>query len=307
MKPIHPMSITAKKEAIFLSELRGDFEPTPDRSCSLCLGQGYTTSHRGEYSIATPCSCLPHCIRCGETGFLRITTDGVEKAGRCRCRKLHDRIGLFNQAKIPARYGVNSFSNFDFSCISSPSTSLIQSWVKYFSPQQSNGFIFTGGVGQGKTHLLVSTCKSLIFSHGISVRFVEFSRLLMQLKGLFSERKPIEPLLRELIDVDLLAIDELGKGRSSDWEISVIDDLISRRYNAEKLLIGTTNYPWKTTTGRAPALLASEEFTQSLADRVGQRAFSRLREMAAPIDLQAVDYRGKESALEKMSKPKLRK
>ena len=31
----------------------------------------------------------------------------------------------------------------------------------------------------------------------------------------------------------MLAIDELGKGRMTDWELTIIDEVISRRYNAQ--------------------------------------------------------------------------
>ena len=40
------------------------------------------------------------------------------------------------------------------------------------------------------------------------------------------------------------AIDEIGKGRLTEWEMSIIDDIISRRYNALKPLLGNPNHQW---------------------------------------------------------------
>ena len=153
---------------------------------------------------------------------------------------------------------------------------------------------------------MIATCKHLTFQYGLTFRFIEFSRLLSQLRDSFSRKEPINKLMEELIRVDILAIDEIGKGRCSDWELSVIDELISRRHNAMKILVGTTNYPWGATTGRNVPMLASEEFKQSLADRIGQRAFSRLQETATKIETQGTDYRAKGTDLDSVLNPQIR-
>ena len=254
------------EQPTYLRTLRPDFDPAPLRDCSNCLGHGYTIHTKGEYAIGKPCSCIPLCPRCGGVGTIKkIDEKGEERIGRCRCQKLPDRLRYLERAKIPARYGRYSFVEFDFERISHSATFLLSTWISHFNPNQAHGFILTGGVGQCKTHLMVATCKYLAFQYGLTFRFIEFSRLLSDLRDSFSRKEPITPLMEELIRVDILAIDEIGKGRCSDWELSVIDELISRRYNAMKIL-GNNHYPWGTATGRSISMLASEEFKQSLAD-----------------------------------------
>ena len=74
--------------------------------------------------------------------------------------------------------------------------------------------------------------------------------------------------------------------------MSIIDDIISRRYNALKPLLGTTNYQWQGPSGTPVQSLASQEFKQTLGDRIGARAFSRLVEISIPLKVHGADFRG---------------
>ena len=269
------------------------FEPSPDISCSLCSGHGYTLKPINGYAHAAICSCLPKCLRCDD-GVVRKMVDGVMRSGRCRCQKLPDRIAMFNRSGITARHGGKDLSNFQW--IDNSNTKIkvtTDLWVDNFAAgKEDKGIVFYGDVGRGKTHLMVGLCKLLIFVHGIPVRFVEFSRLLGQLRAAYSAGKSDEAILGELVSVPILAIDEIGKGRLTEWEMSIIDDIISRRYNALKPLLGTTNYQWQGTSGTPVPALASQEFKQTLGDRIGSRAYSRLVEISIPLKVHGADYRG---------------
>ena len=48
---------------------------------------------------------------------------------------------------------------------------------------------------------------------GVSVKFVDFFQLLAEIKASFSKKESEELILKPLIEVDVLCIDELGKGR----------------------------------------------------------------------------------------------
>ena len=157
--------------------------------------------------------------------------------------------------------------------------------------QQSKGIILTGEVGRGKTHLLIGICKTLIFEYGIPTRFVEFSRLLSLLKESYSKGQSDSKIINELVNIDVLAIDELGKGRLTEWEMTIIDEIISRRYNAMKTIIGTSNYAWKIPSGTPTPNLAIQAFNQTLGDRVGLRTFSRLQEMCISYQVKGTDFR----------------
>src|SRR6185436_2452045 len=119
--------------------------------------------------------------------------------------------------------------------------------------------------------------RELVFRHGVETRFIEFSRLLLLLKEGYEKGVSDAPVLAEIYETPVLAIDELGKGRLTDWELRVIDDVVSRRYNA---------------TGSLPTNLATGiDLAQSLGDRVGDRVYSRLREMGMFVEMGGPDYR----------------
>lgn len=255
---------------------------------------GYVVRPKNNLAQAEVCTCVPKCTRCDGTGRMLVTANDTVQVGRCRCQMLPDRIRLFNAANIPARHFSSSFMSFDTTAEGvMPTFFAAMSWVQDYKPGKENkGLIFWGAVGRGKTHLLVATLQQLIFDHGVSARFVEFSRLLGQLKESYSAGQSDAAILQELIDVPVLCIDELGKGRMSDWELTIIDEVVSRRYNSVGCLLGTSNYRPGAPTGAPPPNLARPEFeSQTLGDRVGWRVFSRLQQMCSFVQTRGQDYR----------------
>jgi len=234
-----------------------------------------------------------------------VVRSGVEGVAPCGCRELHRRIELFNQARIPARHSFSTLDSFDpgRSPGSSKAHQVSAQWVKSYQPRSENrGLVLYGGVGRGKTHLLVGMLHRLVFQHGVPVRFVEFSHLIVALKAGFETRRSVAATMDPLLDVEVLAIDELGKGRCTDWELAVVDELISRRYNAMATVLATTNYPPRLRgDGRrhagnpalhGPANLSVAAGAQyTLAERIGDRVFSRLMEMSDLLRVAGQDWR----------------
>ena len=274
----------------------------PDPGCIKCRGAGAVIGREREHAVASLCDCAGACPACRGTGRAVVLIDGVEGLAPCGCRELHRRVELFNQARIPARHAQSRLDNFDVS--RSPGAAeahrVSNQWCVSYQPQVENrGLVLHGGVGRGKTHLLVAMLHRMIFQHGIAVRFVEFSHLIVALKAGFATKTSTAAILDPLLDVEILAIDELGKGRCTDWELAVVDELISRRYNAMATILATTNYAPQIGRRRpvdaammGPANLSVASGSQfTLAERIGDRVFSRLMEMAELQEVRGHDYR----------------
>jgi DNA replication protein DnaC len=210
-----------------------------------------------------------------------------------------DRIGLFNRAGIPGRFADATLVSFSRGATQVGDDAKFKAfvevshWLGKFEPRRENkGLILHGRVGRGKTHLMVALLRSLILQHGVEARFVEFSRLLSMLKEGYSTGRSDTLLLGELAAVPVLGIDELGKGRLTDWELQVIDEVISRRYNGMNTTLGTSNFRPGAFTGAEPPNAASTTAaTQTLGDRVGDRVYSRLRQMTGFVELGGLDFR----------------
>lgn len=266
-----------------------------DPKCPHCAGDGVVVRPSDTGAIASLCDCRSTCPKCEGLGRVLVETEDGARMARCSCQKLPDRVAVFNRALLPSRHASSSFRTYDPNMGSRQALMACQGWAaSYQKGSDRKGLLLWGDVGRGKTHLMVATLRHLVFAHGLRVRFVEFTHLLAELRaGIEQRRRGNAALLTSLQDVDVLAIDELGKGRCTDWEMSILDDLISRAYNGMRTLVCATNFnphgPPKQV--QSDNLALPEEYRANLADRVGLRIHSRLMEMTEPLPVRGEDYR----------------
>jgi len=134
---------------------------------------------------------------------------------------------------------------------------------------------------------------------GISCRYIEFMQLIFDLKKDFAEGRWESSTLSPLLSVEVLLIDELGKGRNSEWELAVLDELVSSRYNSGRTLLATSNYLPRANPGVAvPVTMeGGMRIPGTLDERLGDRIFSRLTEMCQFMEIVGDDYRARATEL----------
>lgn len=258
--------------------------PFEKKECADCSGEFMWIRVERDHLRATPCDCGHPCDTCGDTGYLHnIDERGYSQVKPCRRELLDRRATWLTDAHLPGRYLEATLQTFQ------PRNRKLQHarsqafrFASGFEPGIP-GLLWYGGCGTGKTHLMVAVLRYLIVRRGVRARFVEFVHLLADLRATFDGGGvSMADLMTPLAQVPVLAIDELGKGRGSEWEQQVIDELVTRRYNARRTTLFTTNYyPEGAAKGDLP----------SLADRLGERVYSRLREMCLPAALSGDDFR----------------
>ncbi|MFU8805786.1 MAG: ATP-binding protein [Bradymonadaceae bacterium] len=280
-----------------------DFE----KHCQSCERKRYITRTKGDVALAAICEeCFAVCPGCDGQDFTFVEDEqGYRYVQDCVvCTALKSKLRAFNDARIPARYHdhhatLQAFQTHETSGAATgkpignlPRVKLqLYDWAKGFVPGD-RGFLLHGNVGTGKTHLLAAVVRHLTLEKGITARFMEFSHLLSQLREGFDQGRGEAALLGPLVDVPVLAIDELGKGRNNDWQLSVIDEIISKRYNRGLTTLCTTNYLLEQTSPNTdnPAF-RRQLLAETLSERVGERIYSRLFEMADFLSIEAPDYR----------------
>ena len=129
------------------------------------------------------------------------------------------------------------------------------------------------------------TISELTLKKGIKCLFKDFFLLLSELRQAYSEGRSENEVLAPLVETEVLLIDELGKGKSNEWELGILDQLISKRYNSSRKTLITTNYVAR------DYLKRNSLINEILENRVGERIASRLHEMCEFCLIEGDDYR----------------
>ena len=252
------------------------------------------------------------CALCrGAEGLSVREADGYEVFRPCARRKARSRIDLFNAARVGRRYVEATFESYRPANRSqADALDAATFWTAQHGLRRGarGGLLFWGPVGTGKTHLALSVFRALTLHHGVPCRFVDYGNLLMDLKRSFrAEAGTSEAaIMLPLVEVDVLVVDELGKGRDTEWELTVLDDLISRRYNADRVTLFTTNLSATPRPNRGAGLNPSYDQRRAesavagggtLEERLDARIYSRLCEMCDFIHVDGGDFRRTDLAI----------
>lgn len=280
--------------------------------CEACQGAGYRVGRAGELAKATVCECQERCERCRGERFRIEARDGYDVAVPCSCTQSFRRVRAFNDARIPAAYGqkllasgADDTAGFRDRGIASLSRAKVL--VNRYQQMRLDGddgtgaprgLVLAGGPGVGKTHLVCALLRYLTLERGVGCRFVDYYQLLAHIRSTFDGQghETEATILAPLVEIPVLVLDDLGKGQATAWEWTIVDQLITRRYNAGRVVLATTNFLLAEELDRrrqvvAPGGRRPREGGESLEDRIGERLVSRLRETAEFALLDGADYR----------------
>jgi DNA replication protein DnaC len=219
------------------------------------------------------------CPLCYGSGQEVVPGKGARK---CACRKQKSHSNLIEKANIPRRYADCHFQSYRAMNPSQERASRFASKLAFDYPAIERGLLLMGSVGVGKTHLAVSILKALT-ERGFSCRFYEFGALLKEIQNSYNPISQISELkvLQPIFDADILALDEIGASKTTDWVRDTMAHIINTRYNDKKLTIFTTNYLDE----------RKAEREETLEDRIGVRLRSRLFEMCKTVHIEGHDFR----------------
>jgi DNA replication protein DnaC len=228
-----------------------------------------------------PGSDQDECRICFGTGMEIVPGKGARV---CICRKRDNHLDQLAKARLPRRYDGCHFESYK---PQNPSQAGAKKLAYSFAteyPAIDNGLLLMGTVGVGKTHLAVSILKALT-ERGFSCLFYEFGTLLKEIQDSYNPNTFSSELsvLSPVLNADILVLDELGASKPTDWVRDTMAHIINNRYNEKKFTIFTTNYLDE----------RADPKEETLEDRIGVRARSRIFEMCQTIVIHGEDHRRK--------------
>lgn len=299
------MSIKDLKK--FRSEKDQDPRDKKQLFCPTCKTKQYVVVRGTSYALAELCpDCMSPCPACENRGFtLRDLEFGGSVAEACKvCGPVRKTYARFNRARVPLRFANATLDSFDETGRNGeklPNPALFRFMQLRKSLNVGDrGIGLSGKVGLGKTHLLCGLVRELALERAVAeqveCRFVEFTHLLADIRAGYDDGQGEAKIIGELESVPILVIDELGKGLTTNWQINILDELISRRYNRDVTTFFSTNYPFleNELTGHSRDL--TDDFKRvTLEEKIGARMYSRLSEMCEFVTIRGFDHRRTQS------------
>src|SRR6266852_1005585 len=248
------------------------------------------------------------CPLCAGTGWKAIpaTSNTPENKSRdrrvvrCDCQVRARSPTLLAAARIPKRYEHCELASYttdfpgahhslEFAHLSA------SKFAQEYDPCDGTGLLIIGQIGTGKTHLAVGIIKELIVNKGIPCLFYDYRELLKQIQNSYNAAVQTTELdvLRPVFETDVLALDELGAVKPTEWVWDTVSLILNSRYNDNRTTIITTNFEDQPAAGVASSLSAARAASrgETLGDRIGERMRSRLHEMCRIVTLDGTAVR----------------
>lgn len=241
-------------------------------NCNLCQDRGIIL--KGD--VAAPCSCT------AKRNKERLINNSLLPKKFLNCTFDKFKFEYYDRNFIDEEKGISSY---DLAKIAYQSARDFA--ANFLKDPNTDGLLFTGPVGSGKTFLACCIANALL-KKGQVVLFTVVPELLDQIRSTYDTERDPEALTEyDLVDtarqVPLLILDDLGAHNYTEWTINKIYSIINYRLNYHLPVIVTTNIE-----------------PLDLEHYLGDRTTSRLREMCrtcrllVDIDIRAVQRKEKD-------------
>jgi DNA replication protein DnaC len=171
-----------------------------------------------------------------------------------------------NNAGIPPRFQDRRFKNFEATTPEQKNVlDIARAYAADWEAVRDTGrcMVLMGAPGTGKTHLACAIGTHVMHKHNASVLFRTVYQAVRSVRDTWVKgtEKSESDAIAELTSPQLLILDEVGVQSGSDWEKTVLFDILNERYQQRK-----------------PTILLTNLVDDALPEFLGERVVDRLRE-----------------------------
>lgn len=161
---------------------------------------------------------------------------------RCKIRVWHDYIHARGK-----RYEKCRLSNFHIGGSSerSSAVSRITDYCDHMDDhfERGEGMILVGPSGTGKDHLLTGAVFRAVNAGVKSIRWVSGPLLFAEVRGVISENRHVESMIRQYKNCGLLVFSDLAMGTLTDFQADIVYRIVDARYSSLRPTWVSVNAP----------------------------------------------------------------
>ncbi|VVO24301.1 ATP-binding protein [Pseudomonas fluorescens] len=248
---------------------RSNFRRQPELRTftSECTVHGYVD--RSEVEQFDGSMLVRPCKKC-HWQALRVEPVGSETHKQALAHVTAERVNsALVGSGITPRFAGSTFSNYRATSSAMTQALVIcQGYADNFDANYRDGrnLLLCGNIGTGKTHLASSIVQQVVRKLGAVAVITSAAEIIRVFKRSMDRNAGYTEgdVIAELADFDLLVIDEVGAQAGTHYELSVLHEVLDRRYQLIK-----------------PTVVVSNMDAKGLGQYIGERALDRLRENKA--------------------------
>lgn len=184
------------------------------------------------------------CPLCRGTGMVLSKKEGIYTSYKpCKCAEM-DKVNIqWKKSGLNINDMDKSFKNFEpwnneIKDLKDKATGYYLSFEKIKS-DRTNSILLCGNPGCGKTHLSLALANNFL-KKGKQVLYMPFLQANLDIKQNITDQVQYQKLMTKYKDAEILLIDDLLKGKSTEYDKNILFEIINHRYINNKPMIIST-------------------------------------------------------------------